>query len=45
MQAMWKVARWYCQQGLMAGTAFREVLIDLQREGLSGDARQIEGML
>lgn len=45
VQAMWKMARWYCQQGLMAGTIFREVLIDLQREGLSGDARQIEGML
>ena len=45
VQAMWKVARWYCQQGLMVGTIFREVLIDLQREGLSGDARQMEGML
>ena len=29
----------------MAGTVFREVLNDLQREGLSGDAQQIEGML
>ena len=45
LQAMWKVAKWYCQQGLMAGTVFREVLIDLQREGLSEDAQLIEGML
>ena len=44
-QAMWRVARWYCQQGLMAGTVFREVLNDVQREGLSGDAQQIEGKL
>ena len=42
---MWKVARWYCQQGLMVGTVFREVLYDLQREGLSEDVEHIEGRL
>ena len=29
----------------MAGTVFREALNDLQREGLFGDAQQIEGKL
>ena len=43
IQAMWKVARWYCQQGLMVGTIFREVLLDLHREGLSQDAQEIDG--
>ena len=45
VQGMWKVARWYCQQGLMVGTIFREVLRDLSREGLKQDAQTIEGTL
>ena len=45
VQGMWKVARWYCQQGLMVGTIFREVLRDLRREGLEQDAQTIEGTL
>lgn len=42
---MWRVARWYCQQGLMLGTVFREVLKDLQRESLHEPAKEIEGIL
>lgn len=40
---MWKVAKWYTQFGLMAGTVFRDVLIDLEREGLKTEATAVRG--
>ena len=43
LQAMWAVARWYAQFGLMAGTAFREVLADLRAEELHAEADAVEG--
>ena len=45
VQGMWQVARWYCQQGLMLGTVFREVLEDLQCESLHELAKEIQGNL
>jgi hypothetical protein len=44
VQAMWTVARWYTQFGLMAGTVFREVLRDLQVEGLDEEAALVRGI-
>lgn len=40
---MWSVAKWYTQFGLMAGTVFREVLRDLELEGLHEDAAVVRG--
>ncbi len=40
---MWTVARWYTQFGLMAGTVFREVLRDLEVEGLEEEAAFVRG--
>lgn len=42
-QAMWSVARWYTQFGLMAGWVFREVLHDLELEGLHDEAASVRG--
>ena len=42
-QAMWQVAQWYTQFGLMAGTVFREVLRDAQLEGMHAEAAAIRG--
>ena len=43
-QAMWAVARWYTQFGLMAGTVFREVLADLRAEQMQPEADMVEGV-
>ena len=40
---MWSVAKRYTQFGLMAGTVFREVLRDLELEGLHEDAAVVRG--
>ena len=40
---MWSVAKWYTQFGLMAGTVFREVLRDLELEGLQEEATLVRG--
>ncbi len=40
---MWSVAKWYTQFGLMAGSVFREVLRDLELEGLHEDAAMVRG--
>ncbi len=42
-QGMWTVAKWYTQFGLMVGTVFREVLRDLELEGLHEDAAMVRG--
>jgi hypothetical protein len=43
LQGMWKVAKWYTQFGLMAGSVFRDVLQDLELEGLDSDADSVRG--
>lgn len=44
-QAMWELARWYTQFGLMAGTVFREVLADLRAEQLHDEADAVQGAI
>lgn len=42
---MWSVAKWYTQFGLMAGSVFRDVLRDLELEGLHEHAAMVRGEL
>ncbi|EIE25381.1 hypothetical protein COCSUDRAFT_61600 [Coccomyxa subellipsoidea C-169] len=45
IKGMWTVAKWYTQFGLMAGTVFREVLRDLELEGLHEDAAMVRDIM
>ncbi|CAL8460615.1 g144 [Coccomyxa elongata] len=45
IKGMWSVAKWYTQFGLMAGSVFRDVLRDLELEGLHEDAAMVRGIM
>ncbi|KAK9811264.1 hypothetical protein WJX72_000834 [[Myrmecia] bisecta] len=45
IQGMMSRAPYYAQFGLMVGSVFREVLLELEREGLTDEAATVRGMM